>query len=319
MDRHEPSTALARALLALSRAGATGALDVFARGRAAVIAFEAGVPTSIALSGEEDPCLGDSLLRDGAIDTASHLAALERGGPSGKIGAWLVASGATTEAALEGALDAQLRRRLARVFAWEGTDLAFRAGDAAEVAEAPQRTGARRSAEALVLDAMRTALEPEPLVVVRKRLGDGLLVLTPLGRQLLAGADLVDEERAFAPLLERGASVDALLGAASGRSRALRGLLALRLLGAVAPPSPGGRAYRLLLRKRRQIRMAADPTSLLDIPRGSRPAEARRALRKLAKDVHPDRFQDSAHPALREASAEVLAALVAAEARVSGR
>jgi hypothetical protein len=316
MDRHESATALARALLALARAGATGGLDVLARGRSAEIAFESGFVSSIALRGEDDPCVGDSLFRDGAIDERCHRLALAAGGPSGKVGAWLVASGATTEGALDAALDTQIRRRLARVFAWEGIDLAFRATVPVETSE---RARSPRPAATLVLEAMRSALAGEPLVVVRKRLGDGLLVMTPLGRQLLDFAELLDEERAFAPLLERGASVDMLLGAAGGRSRAMRGLLALRLLGAAAPPSPGGKAYRLLLRKRRQIRMAADPSSLLEIPYGSAPGEARRALRQLAKDVHPDRFQDAAHPAVREASAEVLAALVAAEAAVSGR
>ncbi len=329
MDGHESATVLSRAVLALARAGATGALDVLARGRSAEIAFEAGFLVSIALRGEDDPCIGDSLYRGGAIDSERHRKALSEGGPSGKVGAWLVASGATTEAALEEALEAQIRRRLSRVFAWEGADLAFRAAPRGAapteaVAERAQRdpatTRGRRPTETLVLEAMRAALEPEPLVVVRKRLGDGLLVLTPVGKQFLDSADLLPEERAFAPLLTRGASVDALLGAAGGRSKALRGLLALRLLGAAAPPSPGGKAYRLLLRKRRQIRMAADPLSLLDLPLGSGPAQARRALRQFAKDVHPDRFADVvAHPAVREASAEVLVALVKAEAHVSGR
>lgn len=324
MDHHESATVLARALLALARAGATGSLDVLARGRSAEVAFEAGFPAFIALRGEEDPCLGDSLFREGAFDTERHLTALAQGGPVGRVGAWLVESGATTEEALAQALEAQVRRRLSRLLSWEGIDLAFRAappgaGGARVEPPPPGPKRPRRVAETLVLEAMRTALAPLPLVLVRRRLGDGLLVLTPLGKQLLGPAELLPEERAFAPLLERGAPVDELLGAAGGRSKALRGLLALRLLGAAAPPSPGGKAYRLLLRKQRQIRMAADPRSLLELPVDSGPAQARRALRRFAKDVHPDRFGGVAHPALREASAEVLVALVAAEARLSGR
>ena len=45
--------------------------------------------------------------------------------------------------------------------------------------------------------------------------------------------------------------------------------------------------------------------------------EARRALRKLVRDLHPDRFGESAPEALRQASGEIVSALVEAEARIA--
>jgi hypothetical protein len=316
MDRLEVATALARALLSLARARATGVLGLRARGRSADVSIEDGAPIAVALVGEDDPCLGDWLVRDGALDPVRHREAMEEGGPRGPVGAWLVASGATTEDALAGAVSAQLRHRLSLLFRWEDVELCFRAGSSWVGA---RRANGERAAAALVLEAMRATVADEPLLVVRKRLGDGVLKLTELGRQLVEGAELFPEEQAMARLLERGDAVDAILSAGGGTSRALRGLFAFRLLGAAMPPSPGGHAYRLLLRKQRQIRMAADAQSLLELPQGHRPEQARRALRRLARDVHPDRFAEAAHPALREASAEVLTALVAAEARLRRR
>jgi hypothetical protein len=320
MDRPKAATSLARALLSLARARATGVLGIRARGRSGDIAIEDGVPRAIALEGEHDPCLGDWLVREGALDPRRHLEAMEQGGPRGPVGAWLVASGATTEDALEGAVSAQLRHRLGLLFRWEGVDLCFRGGSSwVGVARPNAEARPGLPAAALVVEAMRATVADEPLLVVRKRLGDGVLKLTDLGRELVEGAVLLPEEQAMIGLLERGSPVDALLSAGGGTSVALRGLFALRLIGAATAPSPGGQAYRLLLRKRRQIRMAADARSLLELPQGYRPDQARRALRRLARDVHPDRFSDGAHPALREASAEVLTALVAAEAHLRGR
>jgi hypothetical protein len=40
-------------------------------------------------------------------------------------------------------------------------------------------------------------------------------------------------------------------------------------------------------------------------------------LRKLVRDLHPDRFGDSVPPALKRASGEIVTALVDAEARIA--
>jgi len=89
----------------------------------------------------------------------------------------------------------------------------------------------------------------------------------------------------------------------------------LKLLGGAAPRAGG--SYPLLLRKRREVRSQASARTLLDLPEGAGERDARRALRKLVRDLHPDRFGDSAPPALRRASGEIVTALVAAEARIA--
>jgi hypothetical protein len=96
-----------------------------------------------------------------------------------------------------------------------------------------------------------------------------------------------------------------------------RFLWALKLLRAAS--SRAGGSYPLLLRKRRQLRKQASAHALLDLPEGAGGREARLALRKLVRDLHPDRFGDGAPAALRRASGEVVTALVDAEARIASR
>ena len=55
------------------------------------------------------------------------------------------------------------------------------------------------------------------------------------------------------------------------------------------------------------------PHELLDVPEGTGGSDARRALRKLVRDLHPDRFGDDVPAPLRRASAEIVTALVDAE------
>jgi hypothetical protein len=150
-------------------------------------------------------------------------------------------------------------------------------------------------------------------------LGSGSFELTALGEALVERARLWPEELAMVALLRRGATVDALLGAVGPGIRAVRTLFALKLLHAIAPPSPGDRSYRLLLRKTGEIRRDEDAHVLLDLPPGATAGAARRALRRLASEIHPDRFSDSMSPDLRRLSADVLAALVRAQANVSPR
>jgi curved DNA-binding protein CbpA len=52
---------------------------------------------------------------------------------------------------------------------------------------------------------------------------------------------------------------------------------------------------------------------LLDLPVDADPADARRALRRLARRVHPDALGPSAPSALRRASSEIMSALIEAE------
>jgi hypothetical protein len=114
------------------------------------------------------------------------------------------------------------------------------------------------------------------------------------------------------PLLQVGAAVDVILSRGGHGTRAIRALLALELLGAVAPPRPG-QGYSVLLRKQRQLRRNADARALLELGPRATPAEAKRALRRLAHVLHPDRFGDAEAPAIRKASTEIMTALVDAE------
>ena len=90
----------------------------------------------------------------------------------------------------------------------------------------------------------------------------------------------------------------------------------LELIGAIEPKRHS--AYPLLLRKRRQIREAASPHRLLDLPPGAGPREARKALRRLVSDLHPDRLGADSPEALHRICSEVIAALVAADSRIAG-
>jgi curved DNA-binding protein CbpA len=72
----------------------------------------------------------------------------------------------------------------------------------------------------------------------------------------------------------------------------------------------------MLLRKQRQLRRAADARALLEIGPRASPEEARRALRRLAHVVHPDRFGAAEDAAVRSASREVMTALVDAQRRL---
>ncbi len=267
----------------------------------AQVGMRGGRVVAMRVTPDDGDSLGAALRRMGAWDDAKARAA--GGPPPGMpLGRWGVAVGATDEAAVSHALRQQLRRRVVRLFALDLPELRLRAGTSdlgvEELREPPT------SAE-LIVSALRDSLASEPLVFVRRRLGDGLLVLTPLGRELLEGATLWPEEQVMVPLLERGASVDALAAASKGSPRALRLLHALRMLGACGPPEPR-EGYAMLLRKTRQLRRGARAAELLDLP--AQGGDARRALRRLASAVHPDRFDDAA-PAIKAASHDVMSAL----------
>ena len=61
------------------------------------------------------------------------------------------------------------------------------------------------------------------------------------------------------------------------------------------------------------MRRTGDARALLDLPAGAEPAAGRRALRRLARNLHPDALGPHAPEALRDASHEVMEALVGAE------
>ncbi len=173
-------------------------------------------------------------------------------------------------------------------------------------------------ARTLALHTMRAAVKGADMASVRADLGDSLYHLTEAGEALFHGAELRPEETAVLFWLRRGVPAEELSTLPGCGLAGYRFLWMLKLLGA-ASPKPGG-SYPLLLRKRRELRRQASAHALLDLPEGAGGRDARLALRKLVRDLHPDRFGDRAPPALRRASGEIVTALVNAEARItSGR
>lgn len=291
----------------LARSGQQGVLSVLGEHVTARVGVRDGRVVALKVTPDDGDTLGDALRRMGAWDETKARAA-GAPPPGMPLGRWGVSIGATDESALSHALRQQLRRRIARLFALDPPELRLRAGSCdvgvEEIAEPPT------NAE-LIVSALREQVADEPLLAVRRRLGDGLLVLTPLGKELLESAVLWPDEQVMLPLLERGASVDALLSAARGSARSLRTLYALRMLGACGPPAPR-EGYAVLLRKTRQLRRGARAAELLDLPAHAHGLDARRALRRLAHAVHPDRFGE-APPAIQAASHDVMSALVRAQ------
>jgi hypothetical protein len=316
MDRLPGATSLARALLALDRSGATGVLTVQAGHARARISVVEGTPRAVVLEGEEDAPLGDLLARDGALDPRVHAWAMVQAMPEVPVGRWLVAVGAASAPAVAHALRVQLRRRVRRIFQWRDAELRFQAGSP-EVGAAPLEEPV--AVGDLVLGGMRDAVGEVPLEKVRRHLGDGMLTLTPLGEALLARAALWPAEAAMVPLLRRGVQAEVALAVAAGSSRGLRTLYALKLLHAVAAPGAADAVYPLLLRKHRQVRRHEAPEALLDLDGVAGPEDARRALRRLAGALHPDRFDGAAPEGVRAASTEVMTALVSAEAALRSR
>ena len=91
------------------------------------------------------------------------------------------------------------------------------------------------------------------------------------------------------------------------------------MIGAAEPPAPGKMSYGLLLKKRNQLRNAASPEALLDLGPQHDPRAPRASLRRLARELHPDRFKAGAPAPIEQLSGEVLSALVDAESRLRDR
>ena len=302
------AAAIARALLVLGRAGASGVLTVDCESVRADLGVRAGQVVSSRMPSEPGESLGEILRAMGAWQGESGPLPHER------LGEWALRVGVTDEPALSAALRRQLRMRLCRLFGLGPVELRLRTGSP-DVGLPELREPV--AAGELIMNALRERVEDVPALLARKRLGDGVLVSTGLGRELLAEATLWPEEQAMVSGLERGATVEELLRAAAHRPRAIRALLALRQVGACAPPSPRA-AFTTLLRKKRQLRGSHEARALLDLPPSAGTHEARGALRRLASAVHPDRFGPESPAAIRAASNEVMRAIVQAQQRLQG-
>jgi hypothetical protein len=302
---------LARALLSLSRARQTGVLHVSTELGACSLTLVDGVPRAAsALPGMEET-LGDALMRAGALDPRAHHEALRRSERTyGPVGYWLVDAGLVSRPALELALRRQLRDRVLHVFACRSLDYRFDPGVPARGApliEEPMTTAD------LVLAAMRAQVAGWSGDQLLSAIEPGELRLTALGAMLAREAALWPEEAAVTALLARGACLERILQATGGAPRALRVLAALSLLTAVTTRTTRGKHFSLLVRKREQLRRSASPRALLDLPSDAQPADGRRALRRLARRLHPDALGPDVPEAVRRASSEVMGALIDAE------
>jgi hypothetical protein len=177
------------------------------------------------------------------------------------------------------------------------------------------RLGEPVQARFLALQAMRSAVAQVDTATLNVQLGREAYHLTPIGEALANGAELRAEEVSVLFWLRKGMPAEELAAQAGCGPAGARFLWMLKLLGAASPRTTG--SYPLLLRKRRELRSQASAHALLDLPEGAGGRDARVALRKLVRDLHPDRFGEGTPPALRRASGEITTALVNAEAQIA--
>lgn len=282
-------------------------------GRSAAVVLAQGIIRAVRLEGAASPALGDRLAKRGAFDEAAHDRAMTSGAPSGSIGQWLVAQGVTTGEALAAALSEQLHEQMAELLGWEGATLNFEAG-VGRAAEFGVETSIVPS-EAM-LAGLRALVRNESPAEIAAALGPKFLRLTRLGEDLLTGAALSPAELRAVAMLKRGASASLVLRSVGDDLEAARLVLGLWRVRAAAVPELGAEGYSTLLRKAREVRRKANPFVLLELPAGARAPEAKRALRRLAQSVHPDRFDATSPPEVHTASREVMMALLDAERRI---
>lgn len=312
MDDLPGAVSLARALVALARGHSTGVLQVCSGFDVCRIAVVDGVVRA-ASSRRDQLALGDVLLRAGDLNEQAHRVALADGPPRGPVGEWLVREGIATRPAVEHALRRQLRARILEVFSWHGLDYGFARGHA-EVGVPWVREPI--ATQDLVLSALRRALGPAESARSLASLRYSKLTLSPLGRALLDGASLWPDEAAMVMLLDRGCDLALIRSATRASPRTLSTLSALVMVTAVSVQGASVSRYQLLLRKQRQLRASASPSELLDLPADAHRDDARRALRRLARLLHPDTFGPDAPSGMRNASSELMSALARAEHQV---
>jgi len=287
---------LGRALLRLGRANATGWLHVLARHRG-TIAIRDGKPVGIRCRDGTEP-LGDLIAGEDHARRESLARSFD-----GPVGRAAVLRGLASPGAVSDALRRQMRGRLARWFAEPVRRVRFVEG---KVGRAPFEEPP--SADDLVLASLRRVLDARPTGDLG-HLPTRSFVLSPHAEGL-RGAALAPWEAAMLAATRRsdcgrGVRGSQLLQLAGHEDRGLRTLHGWSVLGWLARVDVGRRDHSMLLRKRHQLRRRATPARLLETGPERAP---RRALRRLAAQVHPDRFEEE----LAETSQEVMRALVAA-------
>lgn len=307
---HAPASAvtLARSMLSLSRSRATGVLSVCSDTALCRFAFVEGTLRA-AVSNAPQPSLGDVLVQSMGCDGQTLAAAFEHLEFQPPAGAWLVERGLASREAVASALREQLRERVRAAFRWPRHELRFAAGPA-EVGVYWLREPL--ATESFVLSGMRAAVSDQPGFELE--FVDQSPELTAWGRGLLEAGALTEAERGLAAALQRGAAGAELRAAAHSCDRAYRTWCALRAFGALVTRAETRVRYSLLLRKRAQLRRSANAHELLDLPAGAQVGSdaTRRALRRLAMHLHPDRLGPDAPESARVLSNEVMQALTRA-------
>lgn len=230
-----------------------------------------------------------------AVDPTRHRQALGQSAPVGPVGRWLVREGLADAAAVAHALRRQMRARITKLFAWSEIELRFLPVSAPLPALDEPLT-----ATDLVLGALRDVARPSADAETRLRTTEW--TLSPLGRAQLPRAELFPQERAMLMALERGVRGDDVLALGGGHPRSLRALYAWHLVGLAVERRLGAATrdhrHQALLRARRSLRDGAVEHD-------------DRALRRVLRDVHPDRFESR----LQETCTDVVRELLATRAR----
>jgi hypothetical protein len=323
MDPLRAASSRARLLLALAESERD--CDVLSGRPAAQLRLSLARGRAVAIAGADIEPLGDTLRALGALDARAQC--VMRDGPAGMlIGTRLIAAGATSRTAVQRALRLQLVRGVTALLRSPVRGLE-------PIARPPNDLAPSISVDltAAVWAGMYSIARELPANVVMQLSGTSALALTELGRrrvQALLRAEHAGElslavtaaqcaaqarcgPHAMLNEIELGApSSDALVCALSrdppAALHALRAIL--RVLGGVFDGADCEDAYALLFRKRRELSRKASPTALLDLAGPTSSEHVRRALRRLAQKLHPDRFE-AADDRLRAVSAEVMRAL----------
>lgn len=304
--RDQGPTVLCRALATLGRAESSGSLEVSGEGgQTGRVDLHRGRIATIVIAGHAS-MLGDLLMAErGSSADLLDESGREEGEP---IGRFLLRSGRIDGATLSHALRSQTRKRLRALFGWRSIEVLFarRATVTTGVAELPTMDDS-------LVDALRATAPDVSTDQLVRELGREPLVLSTYASEWLRRAALRPEESAVVVHAARGLSPVTLIGL---DRRALRFAVALKRVGALEIPRASGR-YSLLLRKHHELRRSSDPTKLLGVAPGASATAARRALRGLVREIHPDRFGGAADGAARDVSSELLKALFRAETELS--
>jgi Domain of unknown function (DUF4388) len=204
---------------------------------------------------------------------------------------------------------------VASMFAWSRSSFRFEVGLSSL---GSNRLGSPLSAADLVLAGMREATGEADVPALLREQTALSLELSAWGRTLIGEATLSAAERLWLLLLQRGAATPQLTAASSACRRVQRTWAALWAYRAIVRSEQAAPDYALLLRKRRQLRSHASPAELLDLSAEERasPQAARRALRRLARKLHPDVLGPDTPPAVHKLSTELMSALLRAEAEL---